>query len=176
MITEAKTIDENLSLVNPAFNSKKPEYRQNCQRCVPAYEMRRRGYDVIAQPAKINSSGKLHKDDPVGKNWKSVFKDADYSFYTDYDGGKNEIIKQLKSWGDGAVAEIRVLWNAQEAHVFVGEVINGIVRFVDPQSGDSNCERYFTDAVIGGTMMARIDNLEVTELIEKCIKNRGGKP
>ena len=39
----------------------------------------------------------------------------------------------------------------------------------------TNCEEYFTNAVIGATMMARIDTLQPTDLIKKCIKNRGGK-
>lgn len=59
--------------------------------------------------------------------------------------------------------------------MFIVERINGVVRFVDPQNGNINCEQYFTNAVIGATMIARIDNLEPSKLIEECIKNRGGK-
>ena len=79
-------------------------------------------------------------------------------------------------WGDGSVAEIKVQWDASSAHVFIAERVNGIVRFVDPQTGNINCESYFTMAINNATMISRIDNLEPTELIENCIKNRGGKP
>lgn len=73
------------------------------------------------------------------------------------------------------MAEVRVLWSASEGHVFIAERVNGEVRFVDPQNGSINCEQYFTNALLGATMIARIDNLEPSLLIEQCIKNRGGK-
>ena len=66
-------------------------------------------------------------------------------------------------------------WSANEAHVFIAENVNGVVRFVDPQSGDVDCERYFTKIISNTTMIARIDGLEPTKLIEECIRNRGGK-
>lgn len=171
-----RLIDENVKNTNPARKGVLGPYGQNCQRCVPAYVMRRRGYDVIARAATVNENGKLSVKDALYYRWKEIFKDADFDIYNGYDGGKAAIISQMEKWGDGAIAEIRVLWNNREAHVFVAERINGIVRFVDPQIGDVDCERYFTNAVLGGTMMARIDELEPSELIELCIKNRGGKP
>ena len=166
--------NQNIAITNPGYRSGKAGYSQNCQRCVPAYEMRRRGYDVIAKPAIVTSDGKLSPEDPLYRKWKDVFINAEYEFYTDYNGGKTEVISQMQQWGNGAVAEVRVTWKNRESHVFVAEMINDEVRFIDPQTGDDNCERYFTSAVIGGTMMARIDNLEPSNLIELCIKNRGG--
>ena len=59
--------------------------------------------------------------------------------------------------------------------IFYAENSNGKVRFVDPQNGKMNCEEYFTDALKNGTIIARLDHLKVTDLIEQCIKNRGGK-
>lgn len=169
-------IDDNVRNVNPAFNTMDPRYSKNCQRCVPAYVMRRRGFDVIAKAATVDEQGNLSTKDKLYRKWKNVFKDANFEFYTGYDGGKAEIISQMDAWGDGAIAEIRILKrNANEGHVFVAERVNGVVRFVDPQSGDIDCERYFTNAALGGTMMARVDNLEPSELIELCVKNRGGK-
>ena len=47
--------------------------RQNCQRCVPAYELRRRGYDVVARPAAIDKDGRVIIDDAM-KNQMSIFK------------------------------------------------------------------------------------------------------
>ena len=173
-----QVIDENVRRTNPAYKTGGAAYRQNCQRCVAAYEMRRRGYDVIAKPAVVGTDGKLSSQDPLFRSWKSVFKGAKFEIHSGFDGGKASIISQMDSWGDGAVAEVRVLWNtsdAREAHVFVAQRVNGVVRFIDPQNGNLNCEEYFTNAILGATMIARIDNLEPTELIEQCIKNRGGK-
>ena len=174
MQSSASNADQNIALTNPGYRSGKAGYSQNCQRCVPAYEMRRRGYDVIAKPAIVTSEGKLSPTDPLFRKWKEVFINAEYDFYTGYDGGKSEIISQMQQWGNGAVAEVRVTWKNREAHVFVAEMVNDEIRFIDPQTGDNNCERYFTSAALGGTMMARIDNLEPSSLIELCIKNRGG--
>lgn len=169
-----RIIDDNVRNTNPAFK-KGPEYQQNCQRCVAAYEMRRRGYDVVARPAVLDNNGKLSPKDPLYKTWKSVFAGAKFEFHTGFDGGKTSIVAQMENWGDGAVAEVRVVWKTSEAHVFIAERVNGRVRFIDPQTGNLNCEDYFTKAQMGATMIARIDNLEPSELIEKCIKNRGGK-
>ena len=170
-----RIINENVALTNPAFKTGGPAYKQNCQRCVAAYEMRRRGYDVIAKPAIVDKEGKLSQKDPLQNSWKKVFKGAKFVPYTDYEGGKPSIIAQMDAWGDGSVAEVKVLWKNGGAHVFVAQRVNGTVRFIDPQTGSINCEEYFTNAVIGATMMARIDTLQPTDLIEKCIKNRGGK-
>ena len=81
----------------------------------------------------------------------------------------------MGNWGEGAVAEIHVRWKTGGAHVFVAQCDGGKIRFVDPQTGNTDCSNYFTNAVNGATMIARIDGLEPTDLIEKCIKNRGGK-
>lgn len=174
-IVVPKDIDQNVALTNPGYKSGKPEYTQNCQRCVAAYEMRRRGYDVIAKPAMVGDDGKLSNKDPLYEKWKNIFHGAKYEFQTGFDGGKANIILRMDEWGDGAVAAVRVLWNKYEGHVFIAERINGHVRFVDPQTGNINCENYFTNAELGATMIARIDNLTPSSLIEECIKNRGGK-
>ena len=168
-------IDENVKNTNPGYKNGGPAYRQNCQRCVAAYEMRRRGYDVIARPAVVDLEGKLSAKDPLYGSWKNIFEGAKFEFHSGFDGGKADIISRLDEWGDGSVAEVRVIWKGSGAHVFVAERVNGKVRFIDPQTGNLNCEEYFTKAVVGGTMVARIDGLQPSALIEKCIKNRGGK-
>lgn len=170
-----RIINENVANTNPAYSGSNPAYKQNCQRCVATYEMRRRGYDVVAKPAMVGDDGKLSNKDPLYGSWKNIFKGAKFEFHSGFDGGKASIISQMDNWGDGAVAEVRVMWNASEGHVFIAERVNGVVRFVDPQNGNLNCEKYFTSVELGATMIARIDNLEPSPLIEKCIKNRGGK-
>jgi hypothetical protein len=168
-------IDRNVKNTNPGYKNGGAPYHQNCQRCVAAYEMRRRGYDVIAKPAIIDKEGNLSPNDPLVKSWKNIFDGATFLPYTDYEGGRTSIIAQMDKWGDGSVAEVKVIWKKGGAHVFVAQRVNGAVRFVDPQNGSINCEEYFTNAVIGATIMARIDVLQPTDLIRKCIKNRGGK-
>ena len=45
-------IEEAIKGANPFYNTSGAEgdFSQNCQRCVVAYELRRRGYDVVALP------------------------------------------------------------------------------------------------------------------------------
>ena len=43
------TSDENILATNPIYLLGKA-FQQNCQKCVPTYEMRMRGYDVTARP------------------------------------------------------------------------------------------------------------------------------
>lgn len=49
------------SNTNPRFLKQKG-YRINCQSCVPAYEIRRRGYDVEARAYTSESQKKAHRD------------------------------------------------------------------------------------------------------------------
>ena len=60
-------MDKSLKGANPFYTGgDQGDYSNNCQRCVIAYEARRRGYDVIAQPTyagdKLPSaiSGRAH--------------------------------------------------------------------------------------------------------------------
>lgn len=169
-----RIIDDNVRNTNPAFK-KGPEYQQNCQRCVAAYEMRRRGYDVIAKPAVVDEKGDLSAKDPLYRLWPGIFKNARFSHCRGSDGGKAEILRRMSFWGDGAVAEVCIQRDASHAHVFIAQNVDGKIRFIDPQTGSLDCSESFTKAQNGATIIARIDNLEATELIEKCIKNRGGK-
>lgn len=49
-----KSIDDNVKSTNPGYKRGGPGYRQNCQQCVAAYDMRRRGYDVIPRILTAN--------------------------------------------------------------------------------------------------------------------------
>lgn len=42
-------IQDCLKASDPLFSTHKASYMENCQRCVMAYEQRRRGYSVVAQ-------------------------------------------------------------------------------------------------------------------------------
>lgn len=175
MLKEPMDIDENVAATNPGYKKGGAEYRQNCQRCVPTYVMRKRGYDVVAKPAVVDENGILSANDPLYTKWNKVFKDAKFLTCIGNDGGLSDAERLLEEWGDGAVAEVRVAWKSGGSHVFIAERQDGITRFLDPQNGKVDCEIYFTDAVNGVTMIARLDNLKATDLIKECIKNRGGK-
>lgn len=43
--------DEDMATINPAYDAWKGVYNQNCAKCSVAYDLRRRGYDVVACPS-----------------------------------------------------------------------------------------------------------------------------
>ena len=151
------TIERALRNANPGYNSG-PEYHENCQRCVPAYEMQRRGYIVKARPALIGSDGHVSPNDATAKDsaWMYPF---DGMAWSSRGVTKAEIETAMAKFGNGARAEVYVNWKNGGAHVFVAEQSQGKTLFLDPQSGDKDCSRYFTDAIANGTMFARIDGL-----------------
>ena len=134
--TEKMNISDAVN-ANPKF-SKNSAYKNNCQRCVQAYELRRRGYDVIARPQMGRGDSVCWGSElfvPKGTSPSSV--------YTFKQTEKN-IKEELYSAPDGARYSIYVAWkNSNDAHVFVAEKKNGIIHFVDPQSGNTNVESYF---------------------------------
>ena len=148
-----------------------PEYRNNCQRCVVAYEMRRRGYAVTAMPRPMTND---HPPRPAAdydtNRWKTAFKGT--WIECGDETGENEIERNLHKWGIGSRAIVHVTWkfSGDQSHVFIAEKLkNGIV-FVDPQTGDMNVRRYFKSAEAGKTSIMRIDNAEPTELVLKYCK------
>lgn len=161
-ISGTHTTDADIKATNPLFSTGR-EYQVNCQRCVPAYEMRRRGYDVTAMPRIMTGV------DDTANHWQSIFENAQWLACSS-GSGVTQVTNQLKAWGDGARAEIYVAWKGRGggAHVFVGENFGGTVQFFDPQSGSMDVSHYFKHAKTGHTLMCRIDNLDPSDYILGC--------
>lgn len=163
---------------NPKYSSG-VEYRINCQRCVAAYEMRRRGYDVTAKSRPMvdgrpDRADKLpNRLDPEG--WPHMFEDPELRPCSSTTGAKtkDKVEKQMASWGDGARAIVRVQWQKRYGgggHVFIAEQVDGRTLFVDPQSNNADCSHYFKSVVKNQTFCMRVDDREITELIDKAVE------
>lgn len=236
---------DDIATVNPDYQKGHLSTRVNCQRCVVAGEMRRRGYDVVAQPAvgqtmyRLNAQGEpeaywasaeqgglpylFAPDGSVNPNgFAAAFKDAKPVSCTVDSGMMSARIvnRQMKEWGEGARAIVAVYWagvardadqnlytvdvqdgkwvyrnyktdalltdpekiknlehltEPSSGHVFKAEVINGKVVCYDEQSGShdmATIQRYFRMARGRKTQLIRIDDLEPTELVQKCCKPR----
>lgn len=165
-------LEPDLKASNPKYGSG-TGYTQNCQRCVPAYELRRRGYNVQAKPAIVTPTGKLSSKDPIiqGSKWMNgIFGNIQWKkVWTG--NGLSDIENAMAGWGDGARAEVYVNWKNGGAHVFIAEQVNGQTRFLDPQSGAPDYRSKFASVKSGYTMFARIDNLSVLDAIEECVEN-----
>lgn len=158
------TSDENIQATNPNYNLGEA-FQMNCQKCVPAYEMRMRGYDVTTRP-----TFDLNTDGFAQNHWKEVFEGAVFEGNF-FGSGKEDIIKKMKSFGDGSRSEIYVVFGNGTAHVFVAENRNGEIYFLDPQTGEIDVEYYFENVKNGLTQLLRIDNLKSNEQnIKWCCK------
>ena len=130
------SITDALKGANPRF-AKGTQYAVNCQRCVQAYELRRRGYNVEAlpKPKKKNTIawGNECFVDSSGNTPKFTFNQREKG-----------IRSVLANAPDGSRYIIYVSWkNSTTAHVFIAEKENGAIKFVDPQTNNNNVEHFF---------------------------------
>jgi len=168
---KAATIDEALKNTNPHYYEGK-EWQYNCQRCIFAYEMQRRGYDVEALPRIFDGSDTL----PYmyhSQGWLNVMESAQPVNMP----SRNTIGRmaaQMYDWGEGARAIVKVTWKGgKSGHVFIAEQNGGGTFFVDPQTGRYiDVQSYMDQAIKGKTVLVRVDNLKPTTLLEKCVKRR----
>lgn len=162
-IDEEHDIATDLQNVNPNWLQSE-EWQINCQRCVPTYEMRRRGYDVtsLPKPNNVSTSDLCYHPFAVWENPTIISTSGN---------GQEDIENQMAQWGDGARAQVTVIWNNGESgHTFIAEQENGRTRFIDPQSGSENSSWYFSRVQEGSTRFCRIDNLNVTNRINDCCR------
>lgn len=172
-IAGSHTMAEDRAATNPRYDRKNPAYSRNCQRCVAAYEARRRGYDVEAT-ARGGSGDRLpYMHDPQG--WPQVFKDPKLEpcFSNTGANTKGKVESLMASYGDGARAIVRVQWRrTRSGHVFIAEQVNGRTVFHDPQTDTADCSYYFASAKKNQTYCLRIDNREFTDLIFDCAREK----
>ena len=152
---------DNLDMANPNYENG-TEWQINCQRCVPTYEMRSRGYDVTALPCTDHN---------------------DYLSYHPYDvwdnpailnatgNGLDDIRTSMGDWGDGARAQVCLQWNnGMGGHTFMAEQRNGETCFVDPQTGETDVGWYFDEACPNSVTYCRTDRLMPSSKILNCCK------
>lgn len=165
------TIAEDLRATNPGYASGNVEWTHNCQRCVPTYEMRRRGFDVTAIPRVLDANGRPSTSDPVWLGWRDIFDNATWESTSGT--GQRRIERLMEEWGDGSRAQIYVKWKGRNtgAHVFVAERIDGETRYVDPQSGSQDASGYFGMVRTGSTRICRLDTLQPSDAIMECCED-----
>ena len=132
--------DADSQRANPGWEDN-PQRRDNCQTCVIAYELRRRGYDVEAKPRTHQNydQEKLSQDPtwawriPGTKNMPKITNGAET--YESADNAFNYLQNTIESgkrytmsfaWGDG-----------RGAHIVIAEKTDGNTWIFDPQSGKS---------------------------------------
>lgn len=177
-----------LKTANPKFNEDRA-YRINCQRCIWAYEMQRRGYKVQARGNHGDDFN--HWDNKQG--FSHVFEDAKFEPVGWWAEGSvptlpkskggtvtqrrqvaRNIEKKMKEWGEGSRAAVCVGWrDAETGHAFSVENIGGKVYIVDAQPGKKMpLMDYIDRASLRSTYICRTDNLKKPnyEAMKKAVK------
>lgn len=172
------TPSQDLASVNPNYSSG-IEWRINCQRCVGAYEMRRRGYDVTAKPRPMAGGRPDPSDELPYRNsasgWPHMFDGATLEGCASNsgEGTRKKVDALMASYGDGARAIVRVEWQKKYGgggHVFIAERRGDQTVFIDPQTGSSDCSGYFKRVKKNGTYCMRVDDKPFTDLIREAVQ------
>ena len=145
---------------NPNY-SRGSAYGVNCQRCVQAYEFRRRGYDVVAKP-------KPSTNNIISWGSECFIQPGAYQYsYQAYALNQTEaaVKKALANAPDGSRFSIYIKWKRTyggSAHVFIAEKTGGVVHYLDPQTGNMNASDYFTRGSKGCFGYFRLDDKALT--------------
>lgn len=164
----AERVKKKLGLTRANINYPLEGYTKNCQRCVPAWEARKRGWNVSAR-------ARLPRPDPMwnydAKNiseWHfSAFKDAEAIAYS----SRQQIERKMAEWGDGARAQIVCAWRTGGLQIFVAEQRGGKTYFMCPQTHQEVYDPFkridfYKDDRRKENVFARIDNLEFTDKVK----------
>ena len=145
---------------NPNY-SRGSAYGVNCQRCVQAYEFRRRGYDVVAKP-------KPSTNNIISWGSECFIQPGAYQYsYQAYALNQTEaaVKKALANAPDGSRFSIYIKWKRTyggSAHVFIAEKTGGVVHYLDPQTGNMDASDYFTRGSKGCFGYFRLDDKTLT--------------
>ena len=157
-----ETFSETIQKINPNYG-KGVEWITNCQRCVPAFEMRMRGYNVDALGCADLDT------DWLAKNWEKAWENPEVRYCKGT--GLDEISQAMGQWGDGARAQITIdLKGIGYGHTFVAVQKGNRTIFIDPQSGSLDASSLFSRAEVGQTSFCRIDTLMPSKELLQCCK------
>ena len=152
---------------NPYYSSAYREYSENCQRCVVAYELRRRGYNVIAQPT--------HQNDllPTGDKWRGAFQHGKTEKVSGLNAWqlRQNVAKTMQSYGDGARAVVSFAWaKGHFGHVINVENIKGKIHYFESQvGGEYNPNRVLSGVRHGSVKIMRTDSLRISDRAKKSV-------
>ena len=155
--------------INPDRDEEYGDYSENCQRCVVAYELNRRGYKVEAS--------ETYKNDPYpsGNKWLNAFKGGKLVNVGAITNNKvnDNIMKNMKGWGNGSRAIVKVRYNSTSGHVFNVEYSGGKLRYYDAQTGVRyDPARVFNHVVRKDVQIVRVDNLALNDDVRNMVRKK----
>lgn len=176
------SLSKALSGTNPNYiKGVRNEYSTNCQRCVPTYEMRRRGYNVEALPNSGDGLGRLSM---IVKMWGLNKNDKHYISPKLLVGGANKTVDYNQEYADwfkfiddmpnGARVQVGWIWKgSRTGHTIMAEKKAGKLVFIDPQIQSIKNRDEFVADVKARPRYAfwafRVDNRELDKEMIKLI-------
>lgn len=164
------SIDNALKNVNPNHSYSYSDFSENCQRCVVAYELRRRGYNVTALPTYQGDTLPVVNGFGNGR-WQMAFKGAKTIRVGSSSQSKTQqnLERQMRAFGNGSRAVVRI-----PGHVFNVENRNGRITYVDAQVGI----RYTSKDVFANlsssqsrnVSIIRTDNLRISDRARHLVR------
>ena len=158
------SINDALEGANPFYETgAEGNFQENCQRYIVAYEARRRGYDVIAQPTFAGD------DMPTVGNWKTAFNGAEsvHIGTTSPTKTQQNLEAKMREYGNGARGVVSI-----PGHVFNVENQGGKIRYVDAQTNTVyNSNNVFKRVGRNSTSitLTRTDNLSFNDGAKRAI-------
>ncbi|MDE5833747.1 MAG: minor capsid protein, partial [Desulfovibrio sp.] len=160
-------LDAEAAKVNPDYYTDEG-YKRNCQRCVLAYERRRRGENVEAMPNPFADRSGTSKRKIM--NGSEAFKNAKV-YGKNHIGGKaiskKDLERSLNLLPNGA--RTTIFWvnpDLKSGHAIVCEKVAGNLVFIDPQTGARGKKVLRQCYESNGYSWYRMDNLEFDETFE----------
>lgn len=153
------------------------EFTENCQRAVVAYEARRRGYNVVAQPTYEGDT--LPQANVGGKGnsrWQGAFKGAKSEQVGARTAAKAQanVEAKMKEYGNGSRAVLGVQWKGGGGHVLNVERVNGKTHYVDAQVGGKYTAKELFNAIKPNSVrVVRTDNLKFSDRAKKSVEQSG---
>ena len=177
-IDTKQTNDDHQKNINPKFDSSTYDYSMNCSFCTAAYDLRKRGYDVEANPISVVESYTIDDICTWYKGAKKVSNidvryahEATIKSREDVLSKEDLLLKSLESNGEGARGHLGLYWYGGGGHDVVWEIENGEAIIRDCQTGKIVDVSEYLDRATSYDYV-RVDNLEPTEEILRTVKNR----
>ncbi len=167
------TQKQDLLATNPNFVTGEDRWILNCQRCITAYEARRRGLDVEALPTP---SAKTTDNLAASLGWTQPYNNGQLIDCSSTSGqnSRDKIIQAMSQMPNGSRCAVQVLWNKRSGHVFIAEKHKNKVSFIDPQvcktSEQLDASGYFDLASGEFCYIMRLDKLKFNDIIKECCK------
>ncbi|MBQ0088379.1 MAG: hypothetical protein KBT27_03480 [Prevotellaceae bacterium] len=169
------TPEEDLKNVNPLYSKTKGS-TNNCMACTTAYDMRRRGYDVMAglltQGYLTYKVGEWY---PKAKRIDHDLPNLDKGIYSDKKSRRQDVRKllsDLSKQGNGARGNFLLKWVRGGAHSMIYEVVNNSVILRDGQTSTTYSKQKDIEKILlSGYEITTYRTDNVKPDIDKMIKD-----